>query len=329
MTRTAPALVLSLALLACDHAPPPATTGALPPGVVARVGAVEISAERVARVAAAQRVSAAEAQALAVSDAVLAGEAAARGLDRAPAVEQEIVAELARRMSRRLLADARATPPTDEELREASARKWLEVDRPEGFRTVHAVVRHDATRDGEAGKARARAVAEAILAAVQPIAAQAADLPLIEGAPLPTSRQLPAEDPDPLSGAFRRAAATVPSGGLEVTIEPLAPTAADGRTLVAAGGQFDLDFAAAAARLPARGALSPVVQSAFGFHVVLLLERTPALVLSPEARVARLRDDIVNERARAAEKRLLATLKSGGSAAPEAPGLLDLVRVDP
>ncbi len=47
--------------------------------------------------------------------------------------------ELARRLLRRILADARDAPLTEAELGDAAARHWLEVDRPEGFRTVHAV----------------------------------------------------------------------------------------------------------------------------------------------------------------------------------------------
>jgi peptidyl-prolyl cis-trans isomerase C len=320
---------VALLLVSCDRAPPPAAGAALSPGVLARVGSIAITADRVARIAAAQHVSPTEARAIAVGDALLARGAEARGLDRSPAVQQQISGELARRVLRRLLTNARATPPTEAEIRDAASRRWLDVDRPEGFRTVHAVALYDPNKQGEDVKQKARAWAEAVRAAVAPIAARAASMPLPEGAPLPTARQRAAEDPDPLSSAFRAAVAAVPHPGIDVAVEPLSPVAADGRVLVAGEGTLVPEFAAAAAALPERGALSPVVTSPFGFHVILLLERTPAQILTGAARVARLRDDIVNERARAAEKRLLAQLAPHASIATEAPGLLDLVSVEP
>ncbi|MFT3765013.1 MAG: peptidyl-prolyl cis-trans isomerase [Minicystis sp.] len=322
-------VTLALALTACDRGAPPAASKALPPGVVARVGTIEISAEHVGGIAAAQHVSPTEARDRAVYDALLAREAEVRGLDRSPGVTQQIEAELARRLLRRLLADARAKPPTEDELREAAARKWLDVDRPEGFRTVHAVVLSDPQKDDPAKRARARAVADAIRAAVLPIAERAATMPLAEGAPLPTARQIPADDPDPLSGAFRKEATAVPRDGFDVTVEPLPAIAVDGRVLAPGGERFDTGFAAAASALAARGALSPVVESPFGYHVILLLERSPAQILTGEARTKRLFDDIVNDRARAAEKRLLTSLRPRGGASPDAPGLLDLVSVEP
>ncbi|APR86922.1 hypothetical protein A7982_12271 [Minicystis rosea] len=322
-------VALALSLTACDRGAPSPASRVLPAGVVARVAPLDISADGVARIAAAQHVAPTEARDRAVSDAILAREAMARGLDRAPSVEQEVSAALARRLLHRILAEARATPPTEAELREAAARKWLEVDRPEGARTVHAVVQFNREKDGEGVRSRARAVAEAIRAAVVPIADRAGTMPLAEGAPLPVTRQLATEDPDPLSSAFRVAASAVPRDNLEVTIQPLPPVAADTRVLQAGGGNFDPAYAAAALALPARGALSQIVESSFGFHVILLLEKIPAQILEGEARVARLRDDIVNERARAAEKRLLTGLKPRGAATPDAPGLLDLVTVAP
>ncbi len=304
------------------------SSGPLPPGVVARVGGQPVTADEVGRIAGAQRVDAAQARDIAVRDALFAREATARGLSESPDARLSWDGELARRVLRRVLAEARATPPTAPELEAAAARRWLEVDRPEGSRTVHAAVRYE-RKDDDAKKARARAVAEAIRAATLPVSARAATLPLKEGAPLPSARIAPRDDPDPLSAAFRAAVTAVPTGGLQVQAEPLPPATATGRLLVAGDEALDEGFARAAAALPARGALSPVVLSPFGAHVILLLERTPAVVLEGEARVARLRDDIVNERARAAEKRLLAGLKAQSSVAPDAAGLLGLIAVDP
>ena len=310
-------------------APSRPATGTLPLGVVARVGSIEVTAERVARIATARGVDAASARDLAVRDALLVRAAAAQGLDATTDVRLTVEGELARRLLREVLAEARAQPPTEAELQEAASRRWLDVDRPEGSRTVHAVVLVDPAKDNEATQARARAIAEAIRAAVLPVAERAATMPLMEGAPPPSARLTANDDPDPLSTAFRRAAAAVPAEGLSVRIEPLGTVAADGRVLAPGDQYYHPEFARAAAALPARGALSPVVTSPAGLHVILLLERTPSLVLTGEARITRLRDDIVNERARAADRKLLAGLKARASVAADAAGLLALVVVEP
>ena len=317
-------------LCGCDHgsAPPPVASGPLPVGVVARVGDQDITAGEVARIARAQHLPPAEARDIAVRDTLLARGASARGLGASDPAARSWEGELARRLLRRTLAEARATKPTEAELAEATARRWLEIDRPEGFRTVHAVVRFAAT-DDEATKHRARALAEVVHGVALTVAAQAAALPLAEGGPTPGPRIAPSDDPDPLSAAFRKAVAAVPPDGLQVQIEPLPAVTAAGRLLVPGEQYLDPDFARAAAALPTRGALSPVVVSAYGAHVILLLEHTPALVLEGEARVAKVSDDIVEERARAAEKLLLSGLRSRGSVAPDAPVLLGLVAVDP
>lgn len=321
-------LAVALGASSCDRGRA-STSAALPPGVVARVGSVDIRGALVARIAAEQHVSPARARDMAVGDALLTQAAISRGLDASQDVRLSIAGELARRMGRRILADAGATPPTEDELRAALARRWLDVDRPEGFRVVHAVARYNRTTVDPATKQQARAVMEAILAAVVPVSEGAGELPLPEGAPLPVMRQHPSDDPDPLSAAFRKAAFAVPHPGIEVLVEPLPAVAADARVLSPGGQRFDPEFARAASSLASRGALSPLFESSFGMHVVMLLERTPAHVLEGEARFARLRDDIVNERARAADKKLLAALRVEASVSPQAPGLLDLVVVEP
>jgi hypothetical protein len=329
--RSAWLLVLALGSLGgCGHRDDPAAVsrGPLPVGVVARVGGQAIDVAEVARIARAQGVGAAEARDIAVRDTLLAREAAARGLSDTPEVRLSQEGEMARRVLQRILAEARATPPTDAELSEASARRWLEIDRPEGFRTVHAVVRYT-DKDDEAVKARGRALAEAIRAAVVPISERAATMPAIEGMSMAAPRTASQDDPDPLAAAFRVAATAVPAGGLQVVAESLPPVTAAGRLLIPGDERLEEGFARDAASLSARGALSPVVESPYGAHVIMLLERTPAIQLLGDARLARLRDDIVNERARAAEKRLLAGLKPQSSVASDAAGLLGLVAVDP
>ena len=120
--------------------------------------------------------------------------------------------ELARRVLRRILAEARATPPTEAELRDATDRRWLEIDRPEGFRTVHAVVRFE-PRTTTPKEGRARALAEAIRAAVLPVAEQRGGAAAARGRAVaqPVRASAPKDDPDPLSAAFRKAVAAVPA----------------------------------------------------------------------------------------------------------------------
>jgi peptidyl-prolyl cis-trans isomerase C len=300
--------------------------------VVARVGGQAITVDDVARIARAQGVDAAQARDLAVRDTLLARGAEARGLGSGREALLARDGDLARRRLRRILVQARAAPPTEAELRDATARRWLEVDRPEGFRTVHAVVRFE-PGDDDAKKARARALAEAIRRAALPIAERAPDLPLPEGVSAANARVslAPKDDPDPLSAAFRQMVPAVAArdSGLQVVAEALPPVSVEGRVLVPGDEHLDDAFARAAAALSGRGALSPVVESRFGAHVILLLERTPAVVLQGDARLARLGDDIVNERARAVERQLLAGLRAQSSVAPDAAALLGLVAVEP
>src|SRR5262245_66512647 len=100
------ALGVALALSACSGrtdspqpGPAPAS-GALRSGVVARVGSVEIPAETVGRIAAAQHVDVAAARDMAIQDALLASGAKASGLDAKRDVQFAIDALLARAMLR-------------------------------------------------------------------------------------------------------------------------------------------------------------------------------------------------------------------------------------
>lgn len=274
------------------------STGALPPregalrtGVVARVGEVEILAESVARIAAAQGIGAREARDLAVRDALFASEARAGWFDRGPA-RVAIRGALARLALRDILAEAmRAGPVTDDELRDATARRWLELDRPPGFRTVHAVVRLDENADGTR-RERALAIAEAVLRAVASV---------VSADPAPP----PAGASDPLVESFREAARTVPHEGFELIVEPLPPLAADGRVLEPGGRELDTDYARAASLLVERGEVGPPAVSRFGVHVIMLLERLPASGVPVEERRRLVRDEVVAGRARAVQNRLL------------------------
>ncbi|WP_438019699.1 peptidyl-prolyl cis-trans isomerase [Sorangium sp. So ce315] len=294
----------------------------LPPDVAARVGAIDIPVDSVARIAAAQQIPPARARDAAIRDALFAAEARARGLEQNPDVQREISAALARRLLHRLKEEAvSAGPVTDEELRTATERHWLELDRPEGYRTVHAVVRLSADAD-EATRERARALAEAIRKAVL----SARDVALRSEPPRAAEGRPPS---DPAADAFVSAAKAVPADGLEVVAQPLPPVTAAGRALTPEPQQFDVDFARAAASLAARGDLGAPVASSFGVHVIMLLERIPAQVVPAEERRRLVRDEVVADRARAAQSKLLEALRREPRVVGGIDALLELVRIEP
>lgn len=324
---------LLISMIGCGHGAPADSAPAplsetLAPGEVARVGDRGIGAESVGKIAAAQQITLAAARDLAIRDALFACGAEARGLDRSSDVVLSTRALFARRLLRQLRVDAELVPIAEEELMRAGERRWLDVDRPEGFRTIHALVRLDPSEPADK-RARALELAASIRAAVLPLEKRAADLLLpVEGSPGEPKRG----EVDALAVAFQGAVEPFIKGahdGLQVTAEFLPAVAADGRVLSPEGERFDAMFVQAATALGRRGEVSPVVVSSFGAHVILLLERKPALRLSPEERRALLRDDIVIGRARAAEEKLLAELRGGSARTSDADALLALVAMDP
>ncbi|XXX80574.1 peptidylprolyl isomerase [Sorangium sp. So ce134] len=291
--------------------------------MAARVGALDISVDSVARIAAAQSVSPAQARDAAIRDALLAAEARSRGLEHDAEVQRDISAVLARRLLHRLREEAEnAGPVTDDELRVATERHWLDLDRPEGYRTVHAVVRLSADA-GEATRDKARALADAIRTAVLSSrdVARSSEPPRASGA-----RQSPS---DPAADAFISAAKGVPADGLEVVAQALPPVTAAGRVLSSEPQHFDVDFSRAAASLSARGDLSAPVASSFGVHVIMLLERIPAQVVPVEERRDLVRDEVMTDRARAAQARLLEVLRREPRIVGGVDALLELVRIEP
>ncbi len=322
-TALAAAACLSAACRADPSPAPPAPAAAqMPAGVVARVGDLDVTADTVARVAAAQRIPLDRARDAAIRDALLAAGARARGLHDDPALRAQIQAVLARRVLRQLLDDARrAGPVTDDELRALTERHWMELDRPESFRTVHAVVRLAADADA-ATRDRARAVAEAIRAAAAP----ARDVALRTQPPPPAPGRPPS---DPAADAFKEAARAVPADGFEIVAEMLPAVTAAGRALVPERQDFDPAFARGAAALAARGDLSPPVTSSFGVHVILLLERIPPSILPEDERRRLVHDEAVSDRARALQAQLLATLRREPALEGGVDALLSLVRIEP
>ncbi len=271
-------LCLGMGCSASQTEPPEALRGALPAGAVAAVGDELISAERVAEVVRAQGVTPVKARELAVSDALFSLHARAE-LDEA-AIRVVERAERARAFYRRLEVEVDARgPATDDELAGASAEHWLKVARPVSSRTSHAVVR---LAEG-ASEVQARALAERILEATRG-----------------------SDD----AATFERRAKEVPAEGLEVRVESLPAVTVDGRVIdlerpAPPEMRFDTTFCQAANAIAEVGQLSPITRTPFGFHVIYLVERLPAVELSTEEKRVVLAGAVRERRVRQAEQAAL------------------------
>jgi parvulin-like peptidyl-prolyl isomerase len=165
-------------------------------------------------------------------------------------------------------------PGTDAEVSELSTERWLEFDRPPSVRTSHAVV--TVKKPDEA--APARALAEKLAVALRGITDSAEFL--------------------------ERARAFHAPAPLTITAEQLSPATADGRMWEPGARpgaqtlQLDLDYTRAAHALKHPGEQSPIVKSAFGYHVILLEEIVPEKRVPLEERRALLQDEIVKRRAK-------------------------------
>lgn len=305
--------------------------GGLRSGMVARVGSLDIPAASVARIASAQKLDLRQAREAAVREALFANEGRARGLEADPSVRSVMQAALARRLINALHAEAkRAGAATDAELAEVTKLRWLDLDRPEGFRVVHAVVRLDQNASA-ARRKDALSIAEAVRRALDPLSSSpSASSEPSKGASVEAGGGAASKSSagDPLIDEFTRIAGAVPHEGFEVVVEALPPVTADGRVIDPSGASFDPDFARAASELGRRGELSPLTVSSFGVHVMMLLERTPARVVPIEERRERVRDEVVAWRARAAMNAILERSREDASVDRSVDALLALVPVD-
>jgi hypothetical protein len=226
---------------------------------VARCGDEAIGRSSVIEVAAARHLSARESVELLVGDACLAEGAKRRGL---PGQSQRAVEER-RVLSRALLTELGRDPGVlapirDEELAAIRAQRWRELDHDAAFRVVHAVAMfpEKGPRDAD----QLRTLIGRVLASVHG-AGDAADF---------RKRALAAVEGDPLKKQLR--------------VEVLEPVIPDGRVLAGDDATYDKAFAEAASRLKNTNEISPIVESSFGFHVLMLLEIVPAVHI-PEARL--------------------------------------------
>ena len=172
--------------------------------------------------------------------------------------------------------------PTDAEIERVTAERWFAVDRPSAAKTTHFVVR--VTKSGSS--ASAQVLARKIATSVHGIS-----------------------DPD----AFIAAVKSFPANGAEVVAESLPPVTSDGRSIqldkngdpVAEGPHFDETFARAANLLESEGSQSGLVQSPFGYHVILLERKVAAKHVPLEERRRNFAPEVYARRARQLTERFV------------------------
>lgn len=197
--------------------------------------------------------------------------------------------------------------PTDAEVKTMTERRWIEFDRPEAVVTCHVVIHAERLTDG-AGFALAQRLADAL-------------------------RAVTACD------EFLDRAKKFPVVGARITAERLPPVTRQGRTLVLddagapvdEGESFDLAFAEAAHSIQANGSQSRIVRTAFGWHIILLESRLPAMTVPFDERRRLLREDILQRRAKDAADDLLKEMRRDTKIAIERAAIetAGRVRVDP
>ena len=277
--------LVALALAACGHDghenPPPEKSAELGGTLVARVGGDAIPASLVASVAKAQGIEPRAAMQALVQDALAAEGARGAGYADDPDVRWAIVSARARLVAERLRKDALAKgAPTDAEVDELTARHWRQVDAPEAVRVIHAVVLYPRTRSPENDQ-RAHAVYDQLVAAE-------------EGA----------KDADD----FAARASAVPHDKVRVTVERLSALARDGRA-VEGEGAYDPGFSAAAFGIDKPGRTARV-ETSYGWHLIMLVDRVPAHTVPFEERRAMFAEEAQARRAHTAYEALLQELRA-------------------
>ncbi len=214
-------------------------------------------------------------------------QAAAGGLERGrySAVRRGV---FGRALLEQLKAEANAKgPPTTKELATVTQERWVDHDRPAASRVSHVVV---VVKQGQSEQEAKTLSSELYL----------------------RLRSVKTVD------AFLSAAREVKVPGLELRVESLPFVTVDGRglarnpegKLVADGMEYVVEFAQAAAAIPATEQLSPVVRSQFGFHILWLEERLPEQRVSAEERMRLLGPEVLSRRAREAMQGIVARQRS-------------------
>jgi hypothetical protein len=279
-------------LIGCggQEAPPPVESAELGPGVAARVGREEVSVALVSEIARAQGVRPEAARERAISDALFA-EAARERFAGTGRIETAERSALARALLEELRNKAREQgPPTDAEVEELTRLRWADLDRPELARTRHVVILVKDPSEREKALDVANRLAKVL-----------------------SGTKDPAE--------FEKRASEFDAEGLDKRVETLLPVAVDGRVgmLGAPPGTppqtFDPVFARAANALADPGDQSPVVESKFGFHIIMLLDKVPANHPTLEERRVVLKDEIFQRRAGAMQNALMDELQAGSKVA--------------
>jgi hypothetical protein len=249
--------------------------------MVARVGDVDIEPDLVGRVATARKGTPRDALDALIDDALLAEDARTRGLDSRDAVANDLRATRGRFVVDRIRDKARAAGgTTDAEVEVLSAEHWQEVDCPEQRVVIHALV-------------------------VKPKNAK----PLPEGASLGDDLAR-AVAPATNDTEFEHLANAVPRpANVEIRVERLPAFTADGRVAErGSSGSFDTTFTRAAFALPGADAVSPVVETSFGWHVIRVLRVLPPRFVPIETRRGMFLAEAIARRAQKDQAALLREL---------------------
>lgn len=277
-------LVWTFALaLACASGEDPgrkAEHTALPDGVAARVGDEDIATSLVLEVARAQGTDLVQARERLVSDALFAAHARA-SLAGSGHVESAERSALGRALAEAIAKEAEgAGPPTDAEVEEVTALRWLDFARPPLVRTKHVVVLDDAPQKSEKARRVAKRIREAL-----------------EGT----------KDPAEMEAKVK----AVDAEGLSTKVEELPPVAPDGRIgdpkqrAGSENARFDPAFARGAHAITEVPGLSEVVESPFGLHVIWALERIPEKHVPLEERRSAMAKEILDRRAKKRHQAIL------------------------